>query len=597
MRHLTAIFAAAVTAAAAQAQELPDPRPILRIEPGVHTAKINRIGVDAACKLMLTGSDDKTVRLWALPASGGTEPELLRTLRVPIGGIHNGAVHTVDLSPDGKWAAAGGFDVGYQGKGQGTTGIYIFEAATGRLVTRLGGLGAAAGHLAFSPDGTRLAATFGVGRGVRIWDTGNWQLIAEDRDYGGEDSYGAVFSRDNTLYTVSDDGRVRRYGPDGRLEAKASTHGGRQPFSIAVQPHGFKLAIGFADTSAVEVYDARALRPLYAAETGGANAVNLGSVAWSAHGDILYAAGSQRTGSVSFLSFWLHEGHGRRRDAPLAHNTIMELLPCRNGIAAATADPAFGVVAEDGTKLTWLKSVTADMRGKIRGNFLISGDGSRVRFGLTEGGDWPVDFDVRTLSASDRGGDMGGLFPRNKYGLEIYDWEDTTSPTLYGHFLPLEPGETSRSYAVAPDASAFVLGADYFLRAFSARGRLLWKNFIPGEAYGVNISRNGKLVVAAYADGTIRWHRLSDGQELLALFVHKKDLRFVAWTPKGYYAASPGGEELIGWHVNRGFDSAPDFLPASAFREQFNRPDIVRLVLDVLDEDGAIAEANRRAGR
>ena len=25
----------------------------------------------------------------------------------------------------------------------------------------------------------------------------------------------------------------------------------------------------------------------------------------------------------------------------------------------------------------------------------------------------------------------------------------------------------------------------------------------------------------------------------------------VAWTPKGYYAASPGAEGLIGWHVNR----------------------------------------------
>ena len=26
----------------------------------------------------------------------------------------------------------------------------------------------------------------------------------------------------------------------------------------------------------------------------------------------------------------------------------------------------------------------------------------------------------------------------------------------------------------------------------------------------------------------------------------------LAWTPSGYYMASPGGEDLIGWHVNRG---------------------------------------------
>ncbi len=70
----------------------------------------------------------------------------------------------------------------------------------------------------------------------------------------------------------------------------------------------------------------------------------------------------------------------------------------------------------------------------------------------------------------------------------------------------------------------------------------------------------------------------------------------VAWTPKGYYAASPGAEDLIGWHVNRDWDHAPDFYPASRFRDQFNRPDIVKRVLDDLDEDKAIAEANRLAG-
>ena len=96
----------------------------------------------------------------------------------------------------------------------------------------------------------------------------------------------------------------------------------------------------------------------------------------------------------------------------------------------------------------------------------------------------------------------------------------------------------------------------------------------------MNIGGNGRLVVAAYDDGTIRWHRLSDGQELLALFVHAKDRRYIAWTPQGYYAASPGGEDLIGWHVNRGFDTAPDFYPASTFASTYCRPDIVKAALD-----------------
>jgi hypothetical protein len=83
---------------------------------------------------------------------------------------------------------------------------------------------------------------------------------------------------------------------------------------------------------------------------------------------------------------------------------------------------------------------------------------------------------------------------------------------------------------------------------------------------------------------------------LLALFIHVKDRRWVAWTPKGYYLASPGAENLIGWHVNRGWNEAADFFPVDRFRDKFNRPDIVKLVLGLQDEEAAIAEANKRAG-
>ncbi len=83
MRILAAIIAVAALAGTARAEDLPDRRPMLRIEPGMHTAVIRRIGVDAACTLMVTGSDDKTARLWALPEGGRESPKLLRTLRVP----------------------------------------------------------------------------------------------------------------------------------------------------------------------------------------------------------------------------------------------------------------------------------------------------------------------------------------------------------------------------------------------------------------------------------------------------------------------------------------------------------------------------------
>ena len=103
-------------------------------------------------------------------------------------------------------------------------------------------------------------------------------------------------------------------------------------------------------------------------------------------------------------------------------------------------------------------------------------------------------------------------------------------------------------------------------RAFDAKGKPRWKQPGPGVAWGVDFSADGEMLVVAYGDGTIRWLRWSDGVELLALFVEPQSRKWVAWTPTGYYMASAGGEDLIGWHVNRGWTQEADFFPASRFR-------------------------------
>ena len=48
------------------------------------------------------------------------------------------------------------------------------------------------------------------------------------------------------------------------------------------------------------------------------------------------------------------------------------------------------------------------------------------------------------------------------------------------------------------------------------------------------------------------------------------------WSPEGYFAASPGGERLMGWHVNNGLDDAARFFPAAQFRKKLYRPEIIK---------------------
>ena len=74
-------------------------------------------------------------------------------------------------------------------------------------------------------------------------------------------------------------------------------------------------------------------------------------------------------------------------------------------------------------------------------------------------------------------------------------------------------------------------------------------------------------------------------EQLLSLCVINKD--WIAWTPEGYYAASPSAERFMGWTVNNGLDQLATFYPAERFRKQLFRPDVVKLVL----VKGSLAQA------
>jgi len=71
----------------------PPREPILRIETGMHTGPIRRIGVDAAGKFLLTASEDKTARIWDI-ATG----ELLRVLRPQVGTGSEGRLSAAAIS-------------------------------------------------------------------------------------------------------------------------------------------------------------------------------------------------------------------------------------------------------------------------------------------------------------------------------------------------------------------------------------------------------------------------------------------------------------------------------------------------------------------
>ena len=281
-----------------------------------------------------------------------------------------------------------------------------------------------------------------------------------------------------------------------------------------------------------------------------------------------------------------------------ANNVVVDLISLPdNNLLVGTADPALLRYDRQGRQLFDLQPDLPDMRG-LDQQFLLSKDGSQVSFAMKQSGKEPVCFDLSQRQLR-KGPCQGGMTaPRTEaVGLKIEDWEDETDPILNGEPLTLDQHETSRSVAIAPDGQHFLLGASFSLHCFDRQGREVWQQPVPGEAFGVNISGNGRLAVAAFGDGTIRWFRLKEGEPLLALFVTKDARQWVAWTPSGRYDSSPGGDSLIGWQVNNGKDRLADFFPASQFRERFYRPAVVAAVLETLDESRAVALSDTASGR
>ena len=159
--------AAARPSSTAAAMPMPKAEDVfLRIEAGMHTAAIRRISLTADGRMMGTASDDKTVRLWSLP-----DGKLVRTLRPPIGPGNDGKVFAAAMAPNGRWVAAGGWDVGYRSEAEGACFVHIFDTATGAVIARLGPLPNAISDLEVSSGGDRLAAGLGGKNGIRIWQT------------------------------------------------------------------------------------------------------------------------------------------------------------------------------------------------------------------------------------------------------------------------------------------------------------------------------------------------------------------------------------------------------------------------------------------
>lgn len=282
-------------------------KPILIIDPEAHTDTIRGLACDAEGKWAITGSDDKTIRIWLL-----TNNSLYSTIRIQSGLGNIGRIYAVAISPDGEIIAAGGWT--RYSTLDPHENVYLYRRESGELFKVIQGLPGTVSQLTFSIDGDFLFV--GGEFGLRVFSSkASWTESGRD-----EENYicdGLDYSSENCLVTSSREGFIRLYlNPllKNLIPLKTQVEHSvdeDQPQEVKFF-HSVELdliAIGFANRTTIEIRNGKTLKfiteyPIYSNLSGIyrmkdlaierarlLSQGNLQTIAWSIDGSMIFAAG------------------------------------------------------------------------------------------------------------------------------------------------------------------------------------------------------------------------------------------------------------------------------------------------------------------
>jgi WD40 repeat protein len=602
------------------AQSPPGLGPYLQFETGQHIQTVNALALLPGNRLVSV-SDDHTARIWSQDHLAAQT-----VLRPPIGPYDEGELYAVA-------AAAGLIAVGgVIPDGGGAFSVHVYA-----LAPKLHWIGRFASLpptrvLRFSPDGRYLAIGLMGGAGLLVYDmapvlrglkeapapvladlpegsvvmslhtSADAAAIAAvriDSGYRG-DVTGLDFDAADRL-VVAAGGQIRLYGRIAP-EPPRLAFGGFAVRSVAFSPDGMRIAASDLNDDAVRLLDARSLRVIQSLRGVARGRGVFIDAAFSPDGRTVFAAGTYKDAAGRYLiRHWALDG-AAAGDWAAARNSILALLPVDGGLVFGSADPAVGRFNLDGQLAALQRSPLIDFRNAGLTSFRISADAATIEM---PGPSAPgiIRFDLRQRELTEEGfGSSAGMLAALDHGpgLIVTGWRNSHTPRLNGLVIPLDPKETARSVSVSPSGNGVALGTDFYLRFETATGEA-WRIPTPAAVWAVNMSADGRLIVAALADGSVRWYDsvahptagpTADGsqfqQERLGLLVDPSTQegrapRWVLWTPLGFFDhdrradGAPDGRELIGYLINLKNWHRARFVQIGQMYQTFFRPDLVDL--------------------
>jgi WD40 repeat protein/basic membrane lipoprotein Med (substrate-binding protein (PBP1-ABC) superfamily)/DNA-binding SARP family transcriptional activator len=512
------------------------------------------LAIDPEGKRLVTGSPDRTIKIWRLEAE---EAELVLS-------IDTEPVRTVAFSPDGQTVAAG-FSLGSIGIWDSVSGenllfsqvhqdgltAVLFSPDGKRLasasldgtlqVRELGDPGAApvilSGHndrvlgAAFSPDGSQLASTALDGE-VIIWDAITGKQLFTFRGHNNS-ATSARFSMDRDwLATGGLDGQVIFWNLETR-QAIETFNLGIGIYAIDLSRDGQRLSAAGMDGT-IGIWNVGLRFEGHAFRSKKAT----GRPAFSPDGELL-AVGVSEGGTVQVWN----------------PTTGVEIFTLEPGKDKEWELPGDGVRSEGG-HTGEVESTTYSPDGKILATASLDGT---VKLWNTRSGDL-----LRTLLVDQNGAYDLAFSPDGRWlaavgsvRLKVWEtstWEETISLTAgagLAQLTTLDFSPDSKRIAVGWSTGVVVIGEigpEEFIEITEIPGHM-------GMLLDLSFSPDGRHLATAGGDGITRVWDVESGEEVFSLHGHHLEVMGVAYSPDGKLIATASPDSTLRlWDATTGME-------------------------------------------